>query len=94
MDIELLESVWIFAYGDNTELHRGCGKVVTAVNENMRRRAEVEIEAVNGVESFVRKDSRVARRLLGAASAVAVGTGVVLGHICRNFNPATFDVLA
>lgn len=94
IDVEVLESAWIFAFGDNTELHRGCGKVVTAVNEHMRRRAEVEIEVVDGVESFVHKSSPLARRLVGAASAVAAGTGLVLGHICRNFNPTTFEVMS
>jgi len=91
MDPEMLEGVWLNAYGDDKDQHHGCGKVVNTVNRWLSympwaRRAELE----NGQEVFVTGDSSTSsfRRLIGAAATGVIGAGMYLAHVCNSFDEA------
>lgn len=91
---ELLLTAWPAAFSDTG---KACGRVVTWVNEHMRGLEDVVVQRDEGSgrEAFVRVPS-AARRLAGAAStaaAISAGVGVFLAHVCRSFNPETFEVL-
>jgi len=90
IDVEILEGVWLSAYGNDQDQHHGCGRVVNVVNANIDkipsvRRAELES---NGQEVFMTGDESTTafRRLIGATATGVMGAGMYLAHICRSFD--------
>jgi len=91
MDEEMLEGVWLNAFGDDKDQHHGCGKIVNKVNKWVSylpwvRRAELE----NGQEVFITGDESTTsfRRLIGAAASGVIGAGMYLAHVCQSFDEA------
>lgn len=93
IDPEILERAWLFAYGTGRERQRGCGMVVTQVNEVARRRMEMVPPQEGGMVAFVdarRRLAAIGGAVAAGTGAVAAGTGLAVGYMCESFDPVTF----
>lgn len=89
LDVEILESAWLNAYGSRTDQHHGCGKVVNTVNQIIQNIPNIEKALLeNGQEVYVTGNESTSsfRRLIGATASGVIGAGMYLAHVCGSFD--------
>jgi len=81
----------------NADFHR---RIEAGEVEMMRTKAIVGHEEEDKIETHYdsfylveKPEDSITRRLAQAVGLASVATGTLLGHICRNFNPATGDIV-
>lgn len=88
LSTEVLEGVWLKAFGSHTDKMHGCGAVVRYVNFEAKKIGAVvgELEG-NGAEVFVTENETTGfRRLIGSSAVGLLGAGAYLAHVCRSFD--------
>lgn len=95
---ETLEKAWLMAFGDINEQMRGCGQVVTEVNEALLKDARVKnvVPAIiDGEDVFIdlSNNSRRLETAMAGITALGAGAATVLAYVCKSFDPTTFDLI-